>query len=106
VEAHEHVVAGLCQVGGEAPRVDRLVKNSFRHPIEDGLVAGFDPSDLKLHRRHLHVPSLRLRCRQPTLAPRRRRGVLRLATTASYASCSLAATDIRFDLGPVAICNH
>jgi hypothetical protein len=55
VEAHEHVVAGLRQIGGEARRVDRLVKNSFRHPIEDGLVAGFDSSDLKLHRRHLHA---------------------------------------------------
>ena len=32
-------------------------------------------------------------------SPGRRRGVLRLATTASYAACSLAATDIRFDLG-------
>src|SRR3982074_2142086 len=99
-QRHEQVVAGLCQVGGGAPRVDRLVKNSFRNPIEDGLLAGSDLSDLKLHPRRLRA-CLSLRLRWPrhraAVSPRRRRGadVLRLATTASYAACSLAATDIR-----------
>jgi len=80
-ERHEHMMAGLRQVGGETARIHALIKNRVRDPVEQRDIAGFDLPDLEFHRRHLRAhspPSARRRRHHPVCRPRqpRRAGTL------------------------------
>ena len=51
-QRHQHMMAGLRQIGGETARIDRLIEDRVRNPVEQRDIAGFDLPDLEFHRRH------------------------------------------------------